>query len=127
MQAKTPPATPRDAARRPGVLDRRLDPALFKPLADPTRCRILACLVKCGRPCSVTEIAECCELDFSTVARHLGTLARGGLLGSRKEGRLVLYAADARELAARFRELAEAFESAAGTSCCGEGCGEGCR
>lgn len=122
MQAKTPPATPREAAGRRSSLDSRLDPAVFKPLSDPTRCRILACLVKCGRPCSVTEVAECCDLDFSTVARHLGTLARAGLLESRKEGRWVYHEADAAELAARFRDLADAFESAAGARCCGEGC-----
>jgi ArsR family transcriptional regulator len=122
MQAKRPPSTPLQASRRPAALDRRLDPAIFKPLADPTRCRILACLVKCGRPCSVTEVAACCDLDFSTVARHLNALARGGWLGATKDGRWVRYDADAAALAARFRELADAVEDAAGTRCCGEGC-----
>ena len=83
------PATPKQAVRRKARLDTLLDPELFKALADPTRGKLLACLVKCSRPCSVTEIAQCCDLDFSMVARHLTTLARSGVLTARKEGRTV--------------------------------------
>ncbi|MCA9245173.1 MAG: helix-turn-helix transcriptional regulator, partial [Phycisphaerales bacterium] len=70
-------------------MDRQLDTDLFKALGDPTRARLLACLLKCGRPCSVTEVAECCAVDFSVVARHLGLLARVGVLDSEKKGRTV--------------------------------------
>ena len=52
------PTTPRQAARRRAAVDRRLDTELFKALADPTRTRLPTCLVKCGRPCSVTELAD---------------------------------------------------------------------
>ncbi len=83
---------------------------MLKALAEPTRARLLSCLLKCGRPCSVTEVAQCCSIDFSMVARHLGTLARAGLLSSRKEGRTVWYAADGATLAARFRQLADAID-----------------
>ncbi|USN98572.1 MAG: helix-turn-helix transcriptional regulator [Phycisphaeraceae bacterium] len=118
-----PPATPRQAARRRSRLDRVLDPALFKALGEPTRAKVLACLVKCGRACSVTEVAECCSVDFSMVARHLGALSRAGVLRSRKEGRTVWYEA-APDLARRFREIADAIEEWTGTGCCGdEGCG----
>ncbi len=82
---------------------------MLKALAEPTRARLLSCLLKCRRPCSVTEIAECCSIDFSMVARHLATMARAGLVSSEKKGRTVWYAADAAALAARFQELADAI------------------
>jgi DNA-binding transcriptional ArsR family regulator len=104
------PASPRQAARRRAAVDRRLDPAFFKALADPTRVRILACLIKCGRPCSVSEVAECCAVDFSVVARHLALLARAGVLAVEKTGRTVWYHARCGELAGRLRGLADAID-----------------
>ena len=58
--SKQRPATPKQAAARPSPLDAQLDPALFKALGDPTRVSLLACIAKCGRGCSVSEVAECC-------------------------------------------------------------------
>ena len=114
--------SPKRAMRRRARLDRLLDPALLKALGEPTRGRILSCLLKCGRACSVTEVAECCSIDFSMVARHLSTLERAGLLRSEKKGRTVWYEADGAGLAARFRELAAAVEELGpGESCCGAG------
>ena len=121
---KLPPATPRQASRRRSRLDALLDPALFKALADPTRAGLLSCLCKCARPCSVTEIAQCCALDFSTVARHLSAMARSGVLVARKEGRTVWYHCPS-DLAARFRAIADAIEElrpASGDGCCEGGC-----
>lgn len=108
--SKQSPASPAAAARRRAALDRRLDPELFKALADPTRLRLLACLVKCGRACSVSEIAECCAVDFSVVARHLATLARAGLVSGEKQGRTVWYTPESSGLADRLRALADAIE-----------------
>ena len=108
--------------RRHARIDDLLDPELLRAIAEPTRVRLLSCLLKCGRPCSVTEIAACCSIDFSMVARHLALMARAGVLTSEKKGRTVWYAADGALLAARFRELADAIgECAPETSpCCGE-------
>ena len=89
-----PPSTPKQASRRRVRLDRLLDPALLRALAEPTRAKLLSCLLKCGRPCSVTEVAACCSVDFSTVSRHLATMARAGLLTADKQGRTVWYSAD---------------------------------
>jgi len=61
----------------------------------------------------VTEVAECCSIDFSMVARHLGTMARAGLLSSEKKGRTVWYTADAAALSDRFRALADAIDELA--------------
>lgn len=109
-------ASPRQAVRRKARLDRLLDPELLKALAEPTRARLLSCLLKCARPCSVTEVAECCSIDFSMVARHLSTMAKAGLLTSEKKGRTVWYAADGVGLAAHFRDLADAIDELAPAS-----------
>jgi DNA-binding transcriptional ArsR family regulator len=97
-----------------------MDPELFKALAEPTRAKLLGCLIKCGRPCSVTEIAECCAIDFSVVARHLTMMARSGVLDSQKEGRTVWYTARSAELAERFRAIADAIEEWKSNECCGQ-------
>ncbi|MFG0257107.1 MAG: ArsR/SmtB family transcription factor [Phycisphaerales bacterium JB043] len=118
-QQKAP--TPRQAIRRRARLDRLLDPEMLKALAEPTRARLLSCLLKCRRACSVTEVAECCEIDFSMVARHLSTMARAGLLTSEKKGRTVWYSADGETLSEHFRALADAVdELTPERACCGE-------
>jgi len=105
--------SPKQAVRRRARFDRLLDPDLLKALAEPTRARLLSCLLKCGRPCSVTEVAECCSIDFSMVARHLATMERAGLVSSEKRGRTVWYRADGAGLASRFRDLADAIDELA--------------
>lgn len=118
------PSTPRQAARRKARLDQVLRPDLLKALAEPTRARLLSCLLKCGRPCSVTEVAECCSIDFSVVARHLSTMARAGLLNFEKRSRVAWYTARREELAAHFRALADAIDELdpAGFCCPIAGC-----
>jgi ArsR family transcriptional regulator len=110
------PATPKQAATRRSAIDERLDPALFRALGDPTRVSLLACIAKCGRGCSVSEVAECCSVDFSVVSRHLATLAQAGALEATKEGRIVRYRVRYAELAASLRALADALEA------CGPDC-----
>jgi len=102
--------TPKKAARKRAAIDRLLDPELFKAVGDPTRAALLACLVKCGRPCSVTEVAEACSVDFSVVARHLAALARADLLEAKKSGRMLLYRPKCAELCDRLRQLIAAIE-----------------
>ena len=88
----------RDARALPGRRRRSADrltgfsdPDVFKALSDPTRLRLLACLAKCGRACSVGEVAECCAVDLSVVSHHLSALADAGVVESSKEGRSVSY------------------------------------
>lgn len=125
---KQSPASPKQAARRRAPVDKLMEPALFKALAEPTRAKLLGCLIKCSRPCSVTEIAECCEIDFSVVARHLSMMARSGLLDAQKEGRTVWYTARSAELAERFRAIAAAIEEWKSSDCCDDDscCGDNC-
>lgn len=103
------------ARRRP--VDGLLNAELFKALSDPTRLRLVACLVKCARRCTVSEIAECCSVDFSVVSRHLQLLERCGVLEGTRTGRSVSYRVRGDELAAIFKGLADAMSACGG--CCG--------
>lgn len=103
------PETPESAARLPAAIDEQLDLQLFKALADPTRLLVLACLIKCGRRCSVSEVAECCSVDFSVVNKHMKVLAAAGVLSAEKEGRTVWYAARCSDLCERFARLIDAI------------------
>jgi ArsR family transcriptional regulator len=102
--------SPKQAAACCRPIDDLLDPELFKALCDSTRSKLLSCLVKCGRTCSVSEVAECCSVDFSVVSRHLALLARSGILEVRKQGRTVFYRVRYRELSQALRSLADALD-----------------
>ena len=103
-------ATPKHAAKKQAKIDKLLDPEFFKALSDPKRARVLACLIKCARPCSVTEVAECCSVDFSMVARQLSALAKAGLLDANKKGRTMWYTARNEHLASTFHALGDAID-----------------
>jgi DNA-binding transcriptional ArsR family regulator len=130
---RQPPISPRRAAARKGPVDALLDPALFRALSDPTRVLLLACLLKCRRACTVTEIAECCSVDFSVVSRHLSTLEAAGVLESTRHGRSVTYAARCSHLSQALRRLADAVEDCGpddprkvGSACCDPNCDGAC-
>ncbi len=105
------PKSPKLAASLAAPLDDLLAVELFRALSDPTRNKLLSCLAKCGRACSVSEIAECCKVDLSVVSRHLSMLANAGILSSSKEGRTVFYSVRYKEVTLLLRNLAHAFES----------------
>ncbi len=110
-QARKPaPLSPRQAAACCQPIDSRLDPSLFKALSDPTRVRILGCLIKCGRPCSVSETAECCDVDLSVVSRHLQLLVRAGIAQAVKDGRVVSYSIRHDHLSQILRDLADSID-----------------
>lgn len=62
---------------------------LFKALADETRLRILAVIMK--EPSCVCEVEACLELTQSNVSRHLNTLKRAGILESYKISQWTYY------------------------------------
>lgn len=101
--------TPESALRVKAAIDERLDQQLFKALSDPTRLLVISCLIKCGRPCSVSEVAECCEVEFSVVNKHMKLLAAAGVLWAEKQGRTVWYSARCGDLCARFARLVDAI------------------
>lgn len=131
------PESPESALRVRAAIDARLDLRLFKALADPTRLLVLSCLVKCGRPCSVSEVAECCDVEFSVVNKHMKVLAAAGVLSVEKQGRTVWYAARCGDLCARFARLIDAIAewcpnlptpgaAPPGTPCCASARGARC-
>lgn len=127
LKLAAPPATPRLAAASAGPLDSLLNPELFKALCDPTRASIAVCLCKCSRACTVSEIAECCNVDLSVVSRHLAMLERAGVLDCTKQGRTVYYQVRYAALIGAFRALANAIEVCSlacgdDASCCGPAC-----
>lgn len=128
------PDTPESAIRVKAAIDARLDQQLFKALSDPTRLLVLSCLVKCGRPCAVSEVAECCAVEFSVVNKHMKVLAAAGVLSAEKEGRTVWYAARCGDLCERFARLIDAIAEwcpnlpktgrrTSGTPCCARSSG----
>ncbi len=133
----THPASPKSAQRVRAALDQQLDLDLFRALADPTRLRLLSCLMKCGRPCSVSEVAECCNVDFSVVNKHMKVLAAAGVLSAEKQGRTVWYAARCGDLSKRFSLLIDAIaewcpnlpnptQRSSGRACCAASMGGAC-
>jgi ArsR family transcriptional regulator len=61
----------------------------FQALGHPIRLRLLGLLAEGGR--CACELQPELEMDQSTIARHLLTLKRAGILRSRKEGVRVIY------------------------------------
>lgn len=126
VRKQKPPATPKLAAAYRGPVDEALDPTLFKALADPTRKSLIACIAKCGRGCTVSEVAECCSVDLSVVSRHLALLARSGVLDVSRHGRTTYYRVRYVDLSRALRSLADALDAcipktAAKQGACGHG------
>lgn len=125
QMSKLTPMSPKQASTCCGPIDGLLDPNLFKALCDPTRARLLGCLIKCGRACSVSEVSECCSVDFSVVSRHLQFLERAGILTAARAGRTVNYAVRYGPLCANLRALADAishYDPVNHAPACGDGC-----
>lgn len=64
----------------------------FKVYGDPTRIRILQCLMERAR--TVQEIVECVGVSQSAVSHQLGILRKSNIVCSGREGRYVTYALD---------------------------------
>lgn len=69
----------------------------YRTLADVTRLKVIELLATTGERCA-SEIAESLGLAPSTLSFHLTSLARGGLVTRRRDGRRNLYAIDAEAL-----------------------------
>ena len=59
---------------------------VFRALADPTRCAIVARLA--GGPASVGDLAAPFDMTLSAIGQHLKVLEAGRLVRSRKVGRV---------------------------------------
>lgn len=62
-------------------------------LSQPTRLETFRLLVRCGDDgLPAGEIARALEVPHNTMSSHLSILANAGLVGSRREGRSIIYA-----------------------------------
>ncbi len=87
-----------------------LEPEFFKALCDPIRISIVATLAETCEPTSVTDIVDCCGIDFSGVSRHLKILKDAGILAAERDGRHVRYRLETDSLARTLREMADALD-----------------
>ena len=62
-----------------------------RALADPTRLTLAAALAQTGELC-VCDLAWIAERSQNLVSHHLRTLRAAGLVESRRDGKMVLYA-----------------------------------
>jgi DNA-binding transcriptional ArsR family regulator len=67
--------------------------AVFRALGDPTRREIIEWMAT-GETPTATEVAERFPMTRQGVSRHLGVLARSGLVTGEKRGREVRYSLD---------------------------------
>lgn len=67
--------------------------AVFKVLADPSRCRMVAALIEAGEIC-VCDLAATVGMSESSVSHHLRVLRASGLVRAHRDGRMVYYSPD---------------------------------
>ncbi len=88
-----------------------LSPKLFKALSAPSRIHLLLQLADCGRPCTVSELADCLQVDVSVVSRHLAALREADILSVEKRGKHVYYSVRYGQVAQTLRGLADAIDA----------------
>ena len=69
---------------------------IFKAMADETRLRIMDLLME--REACVLEIKQAMKISQTRASRNLGILHDAGLLKARREGPLVFYSLDTRQI-----------------------------
>jgi DNA-binding transcriptional ArsR family regulator len=90
--------------------------AALGALAQESRLAVFRLLVQRGpRGLAAGQIAERVGIPAPTLSFHLAQLAHAGLVGSRREGRSIIYAADYAGM--------QSLMSFLGENCCGEGLG----
>ena len=67
--------------------------AVFKVLADPSRCRLVAAIIEAGELC-VCDLAATVEMSESNVSHHLRVLRTHGVVRARRAGKMVFYSPD---------------------------------
>jgi len=82
------------------------DDGLWSAIADPSRRRVLDLIVERGEA-SASWLAGEVPFTRQAVAKHLAVLEEAGLVARRKQGREVLYQADAARLGQATQALAD--------------------
>ncbi|GAB4296647.1 MAG: hypothetical protein Kow0090_11750 [Myxococcota bacterium] len=96
--------------KRSFAIDEKARARFFKALSDPNRLTIFNRLAECDAPCNVSELAGCCLISFSVVARHLVALREAGILTAQKRGKEVFYSVNRKLVADFFRRIADSIE-----------------
>jgi len=76
----------------------------FRILADPSRLTLLLCIHRAG-PISVTDLAVAADLNDTTVSQALRLLRAGGIVATRRDGRIVRYRLGDNHIAALLDQL----------------------
>ncbi len=90
-------------SRTAGRPDIGVSAAVFAALGDPTRLAVVARLCRDG-PMSIARLTEGTQVTRQAIAKHLGVLARAGLLRGYRRGRERVW-----ELEPRRLEMARAY------------------
>ncbi|MGP3929442.1 ArsR/SmtB family transcription factor [Nonomuraea sp. KM88] len=80
--------------------------AFLKALANPARQRIMLLFAR-GAELSVNQVAELAHIGQPRASEQLAELKRGGILTSRKQGKVVLYRADKQRVVQALADLQE--------------------
>ncbi|TDD16576.1 transcriptional regulator [Nonomuraea diastatica] len=78
--------------------------AFLKALANPARQRIMLLFAR-GAELSVNQVAELAQIGQPRASEQLAELKRGGILTSRKQGKVVLYRADKQRVVQALADL----------------------
>jgi DNA-binding transcriptional ArsR family regulator len=76
--------------RRPAALELDRGAGRARALADPTRLSLAAALLEAGELC-VCDLAWIAERSQNLVSHHLQVLRSGGVVRSRRVGKMVMY------------------------------------
>jgi ArsR family transcriptional regulator len=78
-----------------GGMDTASALAGLSALAQESRLKVFRLLIQCGpKGMAAGDIARKLRVPHNTLSSHLGILARAQLVGSRKEGRSIIYSVD---------------------------------
>lgn len=80
-------------ARLSGADETEAVAAVFKVLADPSRCRLMDAIIEAGELC-VCDLAATVEMSESNVSHHLRVLRANRLVRARRSGKMVFYSPD---------------------------------
>lgn len=106
------------------ALDRCLDSAMYRALAEPARLQILKILLLHG-PTDIAGVVANIDLDRSVVSRHLKVLHEAGLVTYDKQGRNRVYSVCGHDAIHRFEAMTESIRQAI-QACCPEQLTGGC-
>jgi DNA-binding transcriptional ArsR family regulator len=106
------------------ALDRCLDSAMYRALAEPARLQILKIFLLHG-PIDIAGVVANIDLDRSVVSRHLKVLHEARLVTYDKQGRNRIYSVCGHDAIHRFEAMTESIRQAI-QACCPEQLTGGC-